>query len=171
MFRAICVLFQSNYFELPPRPHDKFIRERFSDMAKNIRERRLDRAADESIEMKTLELKEEDDPEVNPIQRRAKVERSTSRKETLGEGSRRRRSEMRKKMWDEMEGRDSGGGGGGAHKGDIGDNIGHVTDDLKDDDVRGKMYKVVQVDFAPKIEVLFYRWRYFNRTKCVKHKA
>ena len=38
------------------RPHDKFIRERFSDMAKNIRDRRLDRpTADEAIEMKTLE--------------------------------------------------------------------------------------------------------------------
>ena len=162
---------------MPPRPHDKFIRERFSDMAKNIRDRRLDRAADEAIEMKTMELKEEeDDPEVNPVPRRAKVERSTSRKETLGEGSRRRRSEMRRKMWEEMEGRDSiggGGGGGGAHKDNTGGNFAHVTDDLKDDDVQGKMYKVVQVDFASEIEVCICCFTdgvmYENRTKCVKH--
>ena len=49
--------------ELLPRPHDKFIRERFSDMAKNIRDRRLDRPADEAIEMKTLEVKKEEERE------------------------------------------------------------------------------------------------------------
>ena len=49
-----------------PRPHDKFIKERFSDMDKNIRDRRLDRPADESIEMSTLEVMEEEEEEKTP---------------------------------------------------------------------------------------------------------
>ena len=69
------------------------------------------------------------------------MERSTSRSETVGEGSRRRRSEMRKKMWEEMEGRDSGGGGG-VRKDDIGDDIGHLTTDLKDYDVHGMFFRL-----------------------------
>ena len=71
--------------------------------------------------------------------RRAKVERSTSRNESLGEDSRRRRSQMRKKMWEEMEGKDSGvvGDDEGVSKDDIRDTMTHVTDDLKHEDVQG----------------------------------
>ena len=89
------------------RPHDKFIRERYSDMAKSLRDRRLERPSDEAVEMKTLEVME--DEEDDDHGRRSRVERSASRKETVGEGSRRRRSEMRKKMREEMEGRDVAG--------------------------------------------------------------
>ena len=80
---------------------------------------------------------EEDSPEVKS--RRAKVERSTSRNESLGEDSRRRRSQMRKKMWEEMEGKDSGvvGDDEGVSKDDIRDTMTHVTDDLKHEDVQG----------------------------------
>ena len=121
-----------------PRPNDKFIRERDSDTAKSIRDRQLEKPSDEAVEMKTLEVMEDEEEGNDP--RRAKVERSASRKETVGEGSRRRRSEMRKKMREEMEGRDIAG-----------EAMAHIAEAAIDEGAQGELCRVVQVDCTPEI--------------------
>ena len=108
-------------------------------MAKSIRDRRLERPSGEALEMKTLEVME-DEEEDEDRGRRARVERSASRKETVGEGSRRRRSEMRKKMREEMEGRDIAG-----------EAMAHITEGAKDEGAQGELCRVVQVDSTPGI--------------------
>ena len=108
-------------------------------MAKSLRDRRLERPSDEAVEMKTLEVME-DEKEEDDHGRRARVERSASRKETVGEGARRRRSEMRKKMREEMEGRDFAG-----------EAMAHIAEGVKDEGALGELYRVVQVDCTVEI--------------------
>ena len=93
--------------------------------------------------MEALEAREDEEEEENEDDdhgRRARVERSASRKETVGEGARRRRSEMRKKMREEMEGRDVAG-----------EAMAHITEAAMDEGAKGESCRVVQVDCTVEI--------------------